>query len=229
MLYLIFISLLAGACHAQESVPMRDIEILRLHANEKTAHRRVDAVSQVRCRGFRCRHYHNDDVVCKNRGWDGTQVIWECRTRLKEGYILTDATVECEGYKYKGDPNVLIGSCGVIFSVQSSTGPGAAMFHAFLILFVIAMVFLALYALSKPRYYSALDSVPRWSCTDWMICQMWWNSQKPQSYGGMGDVPHAPVQKGCCDDGGCTDGAGACADCCGAMASVSTLAGSSSR
>lgn len=55
-------------------------------------------------------------VQCYNRGWDGEDVQWECKSDMDNAFRFGQISVNCEGFSYAEDPYVLKGSCGVIFS-----------------------------------------------------------------------------------------------------------------
>lgn len=54
-------------------------------------------------------------VQCYNRGSDGDDVQWECKTDIDNAYRFGKISVSCEGYSYPDDPYVLKGSCGVCY------------------------------------------------------------------------------------------------------------------
>ncbi|NXA40008.1 SARAF factor, partial [Eudromia elegans] len=43
---------------------------------------------------------------------------WECKADLESGYRFGEIEVSCEGYDYPGDPYILEGSCGLLFSLE---------------------------------------------------------------------------------------------------------------
>ena len=57
----------------------------------------------------------NQVVQCYNRGWDGNDIQWECKTDMDNAYRFGQISVSCEGYSYPDDPYILKGSCGVCF------------------------------------------------------------------------------------------------------------------
>lgn len=57
-------------------------------------------------------------IFAKNTGWDGSQVIWKFESELPNYLRLDQAEVQCEGYSGPGDPEVLVGSCGVVYSLK---------------------------------------------------------------------------------------------------------------
>jgi len=85
--------------------------------------RRSSPVPQLKCVGGTavCRAFIPKVVQCYNRGSDGTDVQWECKTDMDNAYQFGQISVSCEGYSYAEDPYILKGSCGVIFN-NSITG-----------------------------------------------------------------------------------------------------------
>ena len=55
-------------------------------------------------------------VQCYNRGSDGEDIQWECKTEMDSAYKFGRISVSCEGYSYPDDPYILKGSCGVRIS-----------------------------------------------------------------------------------------------------------------
>lgn len=60
-----------------------------------------------------CYKYAPDVVQCYNRGFDGVDVQWECKSQLDENVKFGKLNVICEGYDYPDDSYILAGSCGV--------------------------------------------------------------------------------------------------------------------
>jgi hypothetical protein len=54
-------------------------------------------------------------VQCYNRGWNGDDIQWECKTDMDNAYRFGEISVTCEGYSYPDDPYILKGSCGVCY------------------------------------------------------------------------------------------------------------------
>jgi len=115
-LLLIFPSILAG-----DSVKLSNVDVLTLHHGKLTKGRRSAPVPQLQCIGGSARCAFTPQVVqCYNRGSDGQDVQWECKTDMDNSYRFGLISVSCEGYSYPDDPYILKGSCGVryIFSQQ---------------------------------------------------------------------------------------------------------------
>ena len=77
--------------------------------------RRSSPVPQLKCVGGTagCHAFRPQVVQCINRGSDGYDVQWECKTDMDSAYRFGQIQVSCEGYDYPDDPYVLRGSCGV--------------------------------------------------------------------------------------------------------------------
>jgi hypothetical protein len=57
-------------------------------------------------------------VQCKNRGSDDNGMIqWKCEADLDEKVRFGKVEVNCEGYRFAGDENVLRGSCGLEYEL----------------------------------------------------------------------------------------------------------------
>lgn len=109
---------IASANTQPHKVKLTKIETLILREGEMTTGRRSNPVKQLSCTGEYC-HSRPYEVVCKNIGHDGRDVTWKCTAedmvQLKFGY---DLDVQCEGYEYPDDPYVLVGSCGLTYSLM---------------------------------------------------------------------------------------------------------------
>lgn len=91
------------AVAAAQRVPLRSVESLVFEAGKMTAGRRTAPVPQMvqtnrRDIGVR-------SIYCRNVGWDGQNVNWECRLPDDVPARLGAFAIECEGYDYAGDPN----------------------------------------------------------------------------------------------------------------------------
>ena len=77
--------------------------------------RRSAPVPQLNCVGGTagCNAFKPQVVQCYNRGFDGQDYQWECKTDMDNAYRFGQVAVTCEGYSHPDDPYVLKGSCGV--------------------------------------------------------------------------------------------------------------------
>ena len=99
-----------------DAVKLKDIQVLTLYHNKMTNGRRSSPVPQLSCVGGTagCHAFKPQVVQCYNRGWDGVDVQWECKTDMDNAYRFGQISVSCEGYSHPDDSYVLKGSCSVI-------------------------------------------------------------------------------------------------------------------
>jgi hypothetical protein len=128
-LYLVTLALIFQACPTlaarvtspnkvpKNAVLLSNVKTLTVHANKKTASRRVSPVPQLQCVGppSVCQLYAIDVMRCANEGsdYDAESIQWACKASLPEEFKLGSTDVSCEGYESSEDPYVLKGSCGV--------------------------------------------------------------------------------------------------------------------
>merc|ERR1712107_433993 len=100
-------------------VLLRDVQVLTLRAGQMTTGRRASPVPQLKCVGGSAQGQFNPQVVqCYNRGWDGQDVQWECKSDMDNLYRFGSVEVICEGYNYAEDPYILKGSCGLEYTLE---------------------------------------------------------------------------------------------------------------
>lgn len=104
----------------QGSVLLRDIQALTLYKGRFTTGRRSSPVPQLQCVGGSagCHTFMPEVVQCQNRGFDGVDVQWECKTDMDSSYRFGRVEVSCEGFSHAADPYVLLGSCGLEFTLE---------------------------------------------------------------------------------------------------------------
>ncbi|CAL8078822.1 unnamed protein product [Orchesella dallaii] len=113
----------------QDKVKLKDVEVLTLHTGAMTTGRRSSPVPQLRCVGGSANGAFAPQVVqCYNKGSDGYDVQWECKTDMDNAYRFGKISVTCEGYDYPDDPYVLKGSCGLEYTLDL-TGSGNAQYQ----------------------------------------------------------------------------------------------------
>lgn len=106
---------------SSDSVHLKDVEVLTLYAGKMTNGRRSSPVPQLECiRGGTapCDAFNPRVVQCYNRGFDGVDVQWECKTDMDNAFRFGNIEVSCEGYNNRDDPYVLKGSCGLRYSLD---------------------------------------------------------------------------------------------------------------
>ncbi|KAM4751449.1 store-operated calcium entry-associated regulatory factor [Anableps anableps] len=104
----------------QDSVLLRDIQALTFYKNRYTTARRSNPVPQLKCVGGTagCYAFIPDVVQCVNKGWDGVDVQWECKTDMDNAYRFGVIEVSCEGYSHPSDDYILKGSCGLEYTLE---------------------------------------------------------------------------------------------------------------
>ncbi|XP_049722696.1 store-operated calcium entry-associated regulatory factor [Elephas maximus indicus] len=120
LLSVLFISGPALGWNDADRILLRDVKALTLHYNRYTTSRRLDPVPQLKCIGGTagCNSYTPKVIQCQNKGWDGYDVQWECKTDLDIAYEFGKTMVSCEGYESPEDPYVLRGSCGLEYELD---------------------------------------------------------------------------------------------------------------
>jgi len=91
---------------------------LTLNSGKWTTGRRSKPVPQLQCIGGHCAYAKPQSVQCYNRGSDGADIQWECKTEMNNKYRLGKMDVICEGYDYADDDYVLVGSCGLEYTID---------------------------------------------------------------------------------------------------------------
>lgn len=106
-----------------DAVHLKDITSLVFKQNHMTTGRRNNPVSQMTCISNNkqqqelCNNNQPTSMLCKNVGYDGSDVVWQCNAELTTGVKLSDVTVSCEGFDSPNDNYVLKGSCGVEYTL----------------------------------------------------------------------------------------------------------------
>ncbi|XP_041466662.1 store-operated calcium entry-associated regulatory factor-like [Lytechinus variegatus] len=121
----VFIVSLSGVIEAafgfgkSDRVRLEDISVLTLKHGKMTTGRRSSPVKQLQCVGGSAAHAFTPQVVqCYNRGSDGYDVQWECKTDMDNAYRFGQIEVICEGYSSPDDEYILKGSCGLEYTLE---------------------------------------------------------------------------------------------------------------
>jgi hypothetical protein len=91
----------------------------------KSAVGRRSTVPQLSCSGQLCKKMSQEinSIYCKNIGYDGADVIWECQGALPKDVELAATAVSCEGFNGPNDLEyITAGSCGLVYKLKQ-TGP----------------------------------------------------------------------------------------------------------
>lgn len=125
LLVLLFFGLVATIVNAghSERILLRNVQVLTLHHGKWTTGKRTRPVPQLTCIGGtnRCK-FLPPTVQCYNRGSDGQDIQWECKAAMDRNLRFNKIEVTCEGYDYPEDDYVLIGSCGLEYSIDTTDG-----------------------------------------------------------------------------------------------------------
>lgn len=123
VLVCILISIESGRC---QKIKLTEIDHLTFHKDRLTTGRRLSPVSQLKCDSnlylisySNCYKFQPQIVHCYNRNVGGLVVQWECKADLDKRVQFSVLKVSCEGYEYTSDPYVLIGSCGLEYSLET--------------------------------------------------------------------------------------------------------------
>lgn len=102
-----------------DRVLLKDVSVLTLYKDQRTTGRRSSPVPQLTCVGGSAKGDFTPNVVqCYNRGSDGSDIQWECKTDMDNAYRFGTVEVTCEGYGYPDDPYILKGSCGMEYTLE---------------------------------------------------------------------------------------------------------------
>lgn len=111
------------ASYKSDRIHLKDLQVITLHHGQFTTGRRTRPIPQLSCIGGtnRCKVLPQT-VQCYNRGWDGQTVQWECKASLDKNLRFNKIDVTCEGYDFAEDDYVLVGSCGLEYSIDTIDG-----------------------------------------------------------------------------------------------------------
>ncbi|PIK44890.1 putative store-operated calcium entry-associated regulatory factor-like [Apostichopus japonicus] len=103
-----------------DKVLLEDVKTLTLYNNRMTTGKRSSPVPQMKCVGGSagCNAFSPQVVQCSNKGSDGYDVQWECKTDMDNAYRFGMIEVICEGYDYPDDKYILKGSCGLEYTLD---------------------------------------------------------------------------------------------------------------
>lgn len=103
-----------------KKVKLKDVDVLTLYQGKMTNGRRSSPVPQLSCKGGTagCGAFVPEVVQCYNRGSDGLDIQWECKTDMDTKFRFGKISVSCEGYDYPEDPFILAGSCGLDYTID---------------------------------------------------------------------------------------------------------------
>jgi len=103
-----------------QSADLRHVNLLTFHKGQKTNARRVKPIPQITCIGDVCGTRDEPAVVnCQNVGLDDRGIIsWKCSADVPGNVVMSNVDVNCEGFDAADDDRVLVGSCGLTYSLN---------------------------------------------------------------------------------------------------------------
>lgn len=123
-LFVLACALAVAVCHAgpqqaPDAVLLTGVRALTFRSGAWTTGRRSAPEPQLVCAGSPDRALEPSVVQCTNVGTnDAGDVEWRCEADLDSSVQFDRLSVSCEGYAYPEDPYVLVGSCGLTYSLR---------------------------------------------------------------------------------------------------------------
>lgn len=105
-----------------EKILLKDVKVISLYQNQMTTARRSTPVPQLKCIGGSagCHAFVPKQVHCYNKGLDGNNILWDCKTNMDKKYRFGHLAISCEGFDYSDDPYILANSCGLEYTINDS-------------------------------------------------------------------------------------------------------------
>lgn len=157
MFSIVLLSLLSllSCVHAFDGTDLGNVKSLTFQKGLFTVAQRGATIHQLRCVGGNaCNKYEPDVVQCTNVGSDGRDYQWKCEASLPEEYSFGTTTVSCEGFESSDDSNILVGSCGLEYTlnggkdVENKDEDNSTM----VMVIVIVVIIFVLIVTSQPSY-----------------------------------------------------------------------------
>jgi hypothetical protein len=120
LLVLFTIFIVSSGVSAYQKVLLQNVQSLVLYNNEMTTARRASPIPQLQCSGYYCSYNRPETVFCKNVGFDGRDVNWNCEAQLAAGLYFGKMIVNCEGFDYPNDSYIVDGSCGLEYTLKGT-------------------------------------------------------------------------------------------------------------
>lgn len=106
----------------KDKILLRNVKTLTFYRNKRTTSRRTHSIHQLSCVGGTagCRLFTPDFVECINVGYDhsNSKQNWRCHADMSDRVRFNHVEVICEGYDYPEDDYILVGSCGLEFTLD---------------------------------------------------------------------------------------------------------------
>lgn len=107
----------------KDRVLLKEVKTLTFYRNKRTTSKRTHSIHQLSCVGGTagCKLFTPDSVECENLGPskdDNAKYNWRCRADMSDRVEFKHVEVICEGYDYAEDDYILVGSCGLEFTLD---------------------------------------------------------------------------------------------------------------
>jgi hypothetical protein len=106
----------------KDKVLLSAVKTLTFTRHKRTTSRRTHSIHQLTCVGGTagCKLFTPNVVECHNDGIDKTtgKVQWRCQADMSDRVRFNHVEVICEGYDYPEDDYILLGSCGLEFTLD---------------------------------------------------------------------------------------------------------------
>lgn len=105
----------------KDKILLNEVKSLTFIRNKRTTSRRTHSIHQLSCVGGTagCKLFTPTLVECYNRGTDkANKVVWSCRADMSDRVKFNHVDIICEGYDYPEDDYILVGSCGLEFTLD---------------------------------------------------------------------------------------------------------------
>ncbi|KAG9510534.1 Ribose-5-phosphate isomerase [Fragariocoptes setiger] len=100
----------------KDRIPLRDLKSITLYRGRLTTGRLTHPIPQLTCVGGTagCKLFTPQEVQCQHSG----DLNWSCHADMSDRVKFNHIEVICEGYEYAEDDHVLLGSCGLEFTLD---------------------------------------------------------------------------------------------------------------
>uniref|UniRef100_A0A6G1SEK8 Store-operated calcium entry-associated regulatory factor n=1 Tax=Aceria tosichella TaxID=561515 RepID=A0A6G1SEK8_9ACAR len=107
----------------KDKLLLSDVKTLTFIRNKRTTSRRTHSIHQLSCVGGTagCKLFTPNVVECHNTGTNDKTTgkpKWRCQADMSDRVQFNHVEVICEGYDYPEDDYILMGSCGLEFTLD---------------------------------------------------------------------------------------------------------------
>lgn len=107
----------------KDKVLFKDVKTLVFQRHKRTTAKRTHSMPQLSCVGGTagCKLFTPNEVHCDLLNYnhkDKSKIQWACRADMSDKVRFNHVDVICEGYDYPEDDYILLGSCGLEFTLD---------------------------------------------------------------------------------------------------------------